>query len=219
MLGKGHLAMTIDQGAATSRYQALVALEGGSLEDAAHEYFLRSEQIPTLALALRGNSTLSKLDIVHISRHGGQSLVRLPVPELNGSGNVSAAGGGQRVDMSPACLEGTLNRVACEMIGTLIAANTSLRCLDLSNTGIGLAIGAEGEGGHILLRPLCESKLCPLEEINLTNVQLSDKAGAKLLTAFSAGMSKRTMGYEKITSLSLARNQLADATGALLKEL
>jgi hypothetical protein len=180
---------------------------------------LRSEQIPTLALALRGNSTLSKLDIVHVSRHGGQSLVRLPVPELNGSGNVSAAGGGQRVDMSPACLEGTLNRVACEMIGTLIAANTSLRCLDLSNTGIGLAIGAEGEGGHILLRPLCESKLCPLEEIKLTNVQLSDKAGAKLLTAFSVGMSKRTMGYEKITSLSLARNQLADATGALLKEL
>ena len=30
-----------------SRYQGLVALEGGSLEDAAHEYFLRSEQIPT----------------------------------------------------------------------------------------------------------------------------------------------------------------------------
>ena len=47
MLGKGHLAMTIDQGESTSRYQGLVALEGGSLEDAAHEYFLRSEQIPT----------------------------------------------------------------------------------------------------------------------------------------------------------------------------
>ncbi|MDO9412596.1 MAG: Hsp33 family molecular chaperone [Pseudolabrys sp.] len=47
LLGKGHLAMTIDQGAATSRYQGLVALDGGSLEDAAHEYFLRSEQIPT----------------------------------------------------------------------------------------------------------------------------------------------------------------------------
>ena len=30
-----------------SRYQGLVALEGGTLEDAAHEYFLRSEQIPT----------------------------------------------------------------------------------------------------------------------------------------------------------------------------
>jgi len=47
LLGRGHLAMTIDQGADMSRYQGLVALDGGSLEDAAHEYFLRSEQIPT----------------------------------------------------------------------------------------------------------------------------------------------------------------------------
>jgi molecular chaperone Hsp33 len=47
LLGRGHLAMTIDQGADMSRYQGLVALEGGNLEDAAHEYFLRSELIPT----------------------------------------------------------------------------------------------------------------------------------------------------------------------------
>jgi molecular chaperone Hsp33 len=47
LLGHGHLAMTIDQGPDMSRYQGLVALEGGNLEDAAHEYFLRSEQIPT----------------------------------------------------------------------------------------------------------------------------------------------------------------------------
>jgi len=47
LLGHGHLAMTIDQGGDMSRYQGLVALEGGTLEDAAHEYFLRSEQIPT----------------------------------------------------------------------------------------------------------------------------------------------------------------------------
>src|ERR1700731_1778715 len=47
LLGNGHLAMTIDQGPDMSRYQGLVALEGGTLEDAAHEYFLRSEQIPT----------------------------------------------------------------------------------------------------------------------------------------------------------------------------
>src|ERR1700744_4521612 len=47
LLGKGHLAMTIDQGPDMSRYQGLVALTGGTLEDAAHEYFLRSEQIPT----------------------------------------------------------------------------------------------------------------------------------------------------------------------------
>ena len=47
LLCKGHLAMTIDQGPDMSRYQGLVALDGGTLEDAAHEYFLRSEQIPT----------------------------------------------------------------------------------------------------------------------------------------------------------------------------
>lgn len=47
LLGRGHLAMTVDQGPDMSRYQGLVALDGGNLEDAAHEYFLRSEQIPT----------------------------------------------------------------------------------------------------------------------------------------------------------------------------
>src|SRR5436309_15607748 len=47
LLGRGHLAMTIDQGSDTARYQGIVALEGNDLECAAHEYFLRSEQIPT----------------------------------------------------------------------------------------------------------------------------------------------------------------------------
>jgi molecular chaperone Hsp33 len=47
LLGRGHLAMTIDQGPDTARYQGIVALEGRDLEFAAHEYFLRSEQIPT----------------------------------------------------------------------------------------------------------------------------------------------------------------------------
>src|SRR5579862_2368192 len=46
LLGYGHLAMTIDQGPDMSRYQGLVPLEGGDLEQAAHEYFSRSEQIP-----------------------------------------------------------------------------------------------------------------------------------------------------------------------------
>lgn len=47
LLGEGHLAMTIDQGPQTSRYQGVVPLEGQSLEDAAHLYFRQSEQIPT----------------------------------------------------------------------------------------------------------------------------------------------------------------------------
>ncbi len=47
LLGKGILALTIDQGAHTKRYQGMVALEGASLEEVAHSYFLQSEQIPT----------------------------------------------------------------------------------------------------------------------------------------------------------------------------
>jgi molecular chaperone Hsp33 len=47
MLGDGHLAMTIDPGAGMERYQGIVALAGKTLVDAAHEYFDRSEQIPT----------------------------------------------------------------------------------------------------------------------------------------------------------------------------
>src|SRR2546423_863032 len=53
LLGKGHLAMTIDQGADMSRYQGLVALEGGSLEDAAHEYFLRAAVVSPISRARR----------------------------------------------------------------------------------------------------------------------------------------------------------------------
>ena len=84
LLGHGHLAMTIDQGADMSRYQGLVALEGGNLEDAAHEYFLRSEQIPTrVRLAVgeewRGGGDGPK----HRWRAGGMLLQFLPkAPEL-----------------------------------------------------------------------------------------------------------------------------------------
>ena len=48
LLGQGHLALTIDQGAEMSRYQGVVPLEGQGLEAAAHQYFAQSEQIPTL---------------------------------------------------------------------------------------------------------------------------------------------------------------------------
>jgi molecular chaperone Hsp33 len=79
LLGKGHLAMTVDQGPDMNRYQGLVALDGGTLEDAAHEYFLRSEQIPTrvrLAVAeeLRAESGGAR----HRWRAGGILLQFLP---------------------------------------------------------------------------------------------------------------------------------------------
>jgi molecular chaperone Hsp33 len=47
LLGTGVLALTIDQGAHTTRYQGIVELDGKSLEDVARAYFRQSEQIPT----------------------------------------------------------------------------------------------------------------------------------------------------------------------------
>ena len=47
LLGSGVLALTIDQGEHTQRYQGIVELDGTTLEEAAHTYFRQSEQIPT----------------------------------------------------------------------------------------------------------------------------------------------------------------------------
>ncbi len=47
LLGHGHLGLTIEQGIQNARYQGIVALSGQGLEEAAHQYFTQSEQIPT----------------------------------------------------------------------------------------------------------------------------------------------------------------------------
>jgi molecular chaperone Hsp33 len=78
LLGRGHLAMTIDQGADMSRYQGLVALDGGGLEEAAHEYFLRSEQIPTRVRLAVGEEWRGGDGGKHRWRGGGMLLQFLP---------------------------------------------------------------------------------------------------------------------------------------------
>jgi len=47
LLGKGRLAMTLDPGGSHVSHQGIVALDGGTLTDAAHSYFRQSEQLPT----------------------------------------------------------------------------------------------------------------------------------------------------------------------------
>jgi molecular chaperone Hsp33 len=47
LLGRGHLALTVEQGGETPRYQGVAPIDGGSLEQAAKLYFQQSEQIPT----------------------------------------------------------------------------------------------------------------------------------------------------------------------------
>ena len=47
LMGTGTLALTVDQGEYTQRYQGIVALDGSNLEEIAKTYFRQSEQIPT----------------------------------------------------------------------------------------------------------------------------------------------------------------------------
>jgi len=47
LLGSGILALTIDQGDHTQRYQGIVELDATTIEEAARAYFRQSEQIPT----------------------------------------------------------------------------------------------------------------------------------------------------------------------------
>jgi molecular chaperone Hsp33 len=94
LLGKGHLAMTVDQGAHMERYQGIVALDGGSLEDVAHTYFQQSEQVPTLVRLAVAQLTL-KGDRRPHWRAGGMLVQYLPphgertMPDLPGDGDFS----------------------------------------------------------------------------------------------------------------------------------
>ncbi len=75
LLGRGTLALTIDQGVHTQRYQGIVALEGQGLEQAADQYFRQSEQIPTrVRLAVAEETTL----MGHGWRAGGLMVQFLP---------------------------------------------------------------------------------------------------------------------------------------------
>jgi molecular chaperone Hsp33 len=77
LMGRGHLAMTVDQGPDMNRYQGVVALDGGDLEAAAHEYFLRSEQIPTRVRLAVGEEYSAGTG--HRWRAGGMLLQFLPL--------------------------------------------------------------------------------------------------------------------------------------------
>lgn len=83
LLGKGHLAMTVDQGPDMERYQGIVALDGNDLTAAAHTYFAQSEQIPTRLRLSAGplfergakgeNWRAAAIMIQHLPRDGGTS--------------------------------------------------------------------------------------------------------------------------------------------------
>lgn len=84
LLGEGVMAMTVDQGEHMQRYQGIVALDGISLQEAAHQYFRQSEQIPTqvklsVAQVMRPSSEDGEVETSW--RAGGMILQFMPVSE------------------------------------------------------------------------------------------------------------------------------------------
>lgn len=85
LLGQGTLALTVDQGEFTQRYQGIVALDGSSLEDIARTYFMQSEQIATdiqLAVARLFERGVDGKPIEQW-RAGGLMIQFLPQSELH----------------------------------------------------------------------------------------------------------------------------------------
>ncbi|KAA5601880.1 Hsp33 family molecular chaperone [Blastochloris sulfoviridis] len=79
LLGRGHLAMTIDQGPDMARYQGVVDLSGQGLEAAAHQYFAQSEQIPTFVrLAVAEEMTATGQGTRRSWRAGGLLVQFMP---------------------------------------------------------------------------------------------------------------------------------------------
>ena len=60
---------------------------------------------------------------------------------------------------------------------------------------------------------------CKITALVLSNAQFNDKAGGKLISALVEGLGKGDHGYEKITSLSLAKNDLGKQFTTALKQL
>jgi molecular chaperone Hsp33 len=81
LLGKGHVAMTIDPGAGKDSYQGIVALDREPLVDAAHTYFRQSEQLPTfirLAVARHYGAAPGATQRTWHWRAGGLMIQQLP---------------------------------------------------------------------------------------------------------------------------------------------
>jgi molecular chaperone Hsp33 len=97
LLGNGVLALTIDQGEHTQRYQGIVQLDGVSLEEAARSYFRQSEQIPTeLKLSVAKLVTPGSAEQWRAGGMLAQFLPEAPermrLPDLPGGDGDTAAG-------------------------------------------------------------------------------------------------------------------------------
>ena len=167
LLGRGHLAMTIDQGPDMSRYQGLVALDGNNLEHAAHEYFLRSEQIPTrVRLAVAEEFRAAQDGPSRRWRAGGILLQFLP----------KAADRARQPDLDPGdAPAGTVQHVIAEDDAwvegrSLVATVEDIELIDPDLSSERLAYRLFHEPGVRVFRPLPVTAECSCSRESVTNM-------------------------------------------------
>jgi len=141
LLGAGYIAFTVDQGADTERYQGIVALEGFSLADCAHNYFRASEQIET-AIVLAS----SRVGDDGSWRGGAIMLQRLP------EGDPSLLARGVEVERDEASEDDWRRAV------TLLASTKTSELIDPGLTGDDLLYRLFHEDGVRIFEP---TRLCP----------------------------------------------------------
>ncbi len=82
LFGKGYLAITFDHPEPRGRSQGIVPLEGASLAEAVQNYFMQSEQIPTVirvSIDIEGNQTVAGGLLVQHLPDGEEGKERLHV--------------------------------------------------------------------------------------------------------------------------------------------
>lgn len=72
LLGSGHLALTVDQGQDTERYQGIVDLAGATVADCAQAYFTQSEQLETAIIVV------SQIEEGELPRAAALMVQRMP---------------------------------------------------------------------------------------------------------------------------------------------
>jgi len=122
LLGKGVLAMTIDQGEYMQRYQGIVELNGQSLDDVARTYFRQSEQIPTdIRMAVARHVVPGEYGPDERWRAGGMIIQFLPeAPERLRLPDLPGGDGDPGHDFSEA-VDGAWNE-AVALLGTVEAS-------------------------------------------------------------------------------------------------
>ena len=166
LLGAGHIAFTVDQETRTERYQGIVALEGQSLADCAHNYFRESEQIETAIVLACGKA-------VDDGRWRGGAIMLQRLPE----GDPAILARGVEIE------RGVVSEDDWRRVVTLLASTRDSELMDPNLSGDDLLFRLFHEDGVRIFEPTklqpgcrCSKKRAERILAQLPKIELPDLA-------------------------------------------